>query len=63
MGVNSKLVSALNRTIELAGTQLRVRYFDMIPDDIYDEPVNLLKSGADIWISGVVLPVNTRQGS
>jgi hypothetical protein len=63
MGVNTKLVSAFNRMVELGGTKLRIRYYDPIYDDTYDEATELMQSGTDLWISGVVLPVNTRQGS
>ena len=63
MTVNTKLVSAINRTIELAGTQLRIRYYNPIYDDVYDEETELMQSGTDLWISGVVLPLNSRQGS
>ena len=62
MGVNDKLVSALNRTIELAGTQIRIRYYNPIFDDVYDEETELTELSS-IWISGVVLPVNSREGS
>ena len=63
MGVNSKLISALNRTIELAGTQVRIRYFNQVFDQTYDEAEDLIQSGVNIWISGVVIPVNSREGS
>lgn len=63
MGVNTKLVQALNRTIELAGTQIRIRYYNPIFDDTYDEAQATIQSGTDTWISGVVLPVNSREGS
>jgi len=63
MGINEKLVSALNKTIELAGTQIRIRYFDSVYDEVYDESINLLQSGSDTWISGAVFPVRGLQGS
>lgn len=63
MGLNTRFINALNRTIELAGTQLRIRYYDPIFDDTYDESQDIIKSGADVWTSGVIFSLNTRQGS
>ena len=63
MGVNAKLISALNRTMELAGTQVRIRYYNAVYDETYDEAQMVIQTGSDVWISGVVLPVNSREGS
>jgi len=63
MGTNAKLVHALNRTIELAGTPIRLRYYNTVFDDVYDESIDLIQSGSDLWISGVVFPVRGREGS
>jgi len=61
--VSEKLVQALNKTMQLAGTKLRIRYYDSIFDDVYDEATELMQSGTDLWISGVVFPVRGREGS
>ena len=63
MGVNSKLVAGLNKIIDLAGTQVRVRYFNPVYDDVYDEAVGLVQSGNTLWTSGVIFPINNREGS
>jgi len=63
MGLNDKLIKALNRTIELAGTPIRVRYYTPIYDDVYDEATQIIKSGADLWTSGVVFSLNSKEGS
>lgn len=63
MVTNEKLVAALNRTIQLAGTQLRIRYYNIVFDDVYDEATSLVQSGEDLWISGVVFPIRGREGS
>jgi len=63
MGTNAKLVAALNRTLELAGTQLRIRYYSPVYDDVYDEATDLQQSGNDLWSSGVVFPVRGQEGS
>lgn len=61
--VADKLISGFNRTIELAGTSIRIRYYDPVYDETYDEETELIQNGADVWISGVVLPINRREGS
>lgn len=63
MGTNTKLVAALNKTIDLAGTSFRIRYYDLVYDEVYDEATELIQSGTDTWISGVVFPVKGREGS
>jgi len=63
MGTNTKLVAALNRTLELAGTPLRIRYYDTVFDDVYDEATSLIQSGTDLWISGIVFPIHAKEGS
>jgi len=63
MGTNAKLVAALNRTLQLAGTPLRIRYYDTVYDNVYDEATDLLQSGNSLWISGVVFPIHGREGS
>ena len=60
---SEKLIQALNRTLQLAGTQVRIRYYDPVFDDVYDEPTELAQSGTDAWISGVVFPIRGREGS
>lgn len=61
--IDTKLINGLNRIIELAGTPIRVRYYNQVFDETYDEPVDLLQSGTDLWISGIVFSLNNRQGS
>lgn len=63
MGFNDKAVAALDKVINTVGTQIRVRYYDVVFDDVYDEGIELLQSGNDVWTSGVIIPVNSLQGS
>jgi len=63
MGVHDKLIKALNRTIDLAGTQCRIRYFNITPGSVWDDEVTLAQSGTTLWTSGVIFSLNTRQGS
>lgn len=63
MVISDKLIQGLNKIVSLAGTSIRIRYYDQIYDDIYDEPISLSQSGTDLWTSGVVFSLNTREGS
>jgi len=63
MGVNTKLTQALNRTMQLAGTQIRVRYYETVFDDVYDEAIELIQSGNSLWTSGIVFPIRAKEGS
>jgi len=63
MGTNAKLVAVLNRTLDLAGTPIRIRYYNPVYDDVYDEATELQQSGTDLWTSGVVFPIKSVEGS
>jgi len=63
MGTNAKLVATLNRTMELAGRQIRIRYYTPVYDEVYDEATELIQSGTTLWTSGVVFPIRGREGS
>ena len=63
MGTNAKLVAALNRTLDLAGTPIRIRYYTPIYDDVYDEATEITQNGTDLWISGIVFPIHGKEGS
>lgn len=57
MVVSDRLVATRDNVIKRAGTQIRVRYYDIVFDDVYDEATELTQSGTDLWTSGVVLPI------
>lgn len=63
MGFQSKSVEALDKAISTVGTQIRVRYYNSVYDDVYDEAIELLQSGTDLWTSGIVIPVNSLTGA
>jgi len=63
MGVNDKLVQALNKSMSLAGQQIRVRYYTTVFDDVYDEAIKLIQSGTNLWTSGLVMPIRGKEGS
>jgi len=47
------------------GQQLRIKYYNVGfgAGSYYDDDVQLTQSGADYWISGVVLPISNTRGS
>ena len=63
MGIHNKLIQTLNRTIELAGTPIRIEYFGQTLGSVWDDEVTYAKSGTSLWTSGVVFPLNTKEGS
>lgn len=63
MTIKNNLSQGLYRITQLAGTQIRIRYFNQTYDDVYDDSVILTQSGADLWTSGVVLPIASMAGT
>ena len=59
MGINNNLVLARNKIFDIAGTQIRLRYYDPVYDDVYDEATGLVQSGNNLWTSGIVFPVKS----
>jgi|SRR3990167_2391812 len=48
------------------GTLVRFKYFNVAfpgGGSYYDDNVTLTQSGSDLWISGLVFPINSKQGS
>jgi len=60
---DTRLTRALDRTMELAGTQLRIRYFTETIGSVWDDETTLAQSGNSTWVSGVVFPIRGREGS
>jgi len=51
------------RCLNKFGTSARIRYFSATLGSVYDDDVSLVKSGNDLWISGVVESLNLTRGS
>jgi hypothetical protein len=45
------------------GQQLRIKYYNTFFTGDYDDDITLTQSGTDLWISGVILPINQSRGS
>lgn len=59
----TRLQQGMNSIINKAGLPIRIQYFTQIYDDTYDVPEVLTQSGADLWTSGVVLPISQSNGA
>jgi len=58
-----KFTKGFAKILGKAGDQIRIRYFTGSIGSVWDDDKRLVKSGADLWTSGVVLPINTYRGS
>ena len=58
-----RLVAGLNTLTRKAGKPFRIKYFTQAIGSVWDDNSTLTQSGADLWISGIVLPLDTRPGS
>jgi hypothetical protein len=59
----TQLITDVNQVIS-NGNQVRFRYFDITYDsEDYDDEVNLVQSGNDIWCSGLIQPLDRKEGS
>lgn len=63
MGIKIKLHAARKRIIALAGTPIRVQRFTSTIGSVYDDDIIWAQTGGDLWISGVVFPLNTDRNS
>lgn len=63
MTLKQKLHAARKKIIDLGGTQIRIQYFTSTIGSVYDDDVSWAKSGADLWTSGLLFPLNSNRNS
>jgi len=63
MTVSDKLISALNRTLDIAGTKIKIQYYTQTVGSVWDDEITYAQSGTDYWVSGIVFPVRGIKGS
>jgi len=63
MAISNKLSTGFSSILGEGGKILRIRYWDVVYDDVYDEATNLLQSGNNLWVSGIIFPLDTTEGS
>ena len=57
------LAAGFRQIISRAGKPIVIKYFEQTTGSVWDDEVTLAQSGTDLWISGVVLPLDTTEGS
>jgi len=60
--IGSDFKDGLNEVLKL-GQLVRFKYFNSSYTGEYDDDITLTQSGTDLWISGVVLPIDQSRGS
>ena len=64
MTLVDNFAAGFDRIVQLAGLPVRVQYFQVTLGSVWDnDNSTLVKSGNDLWISGVVRNLDTREGS
>ena len=60
MTVTNTLGAGFSDALDKAGELIRIRYFSQEPGSVWDDEVTLtMITGSELWISGIVLPLNT----
>lgn len=62
MGISDKFIAGLNKIMDRAGNQIRIRYYYQTVGSVWDDDVSLSISGT-LWTSGVIFPINSKEGS
>ena len=60
MTVTNTLGAGFSDALDKAGELIRIRYFSQEPGSVWDDEVSLtMITGSELWVSGIVLPLNT----
>lgn len=62
MTLQTTFSAGLNNAIRLAGRPIIVEYFSGAVGSVWDDELTLTRTGS-VWTSGVVFPLDTRDGS
>ncbi len=62
MTLKDDLIGGFNRIMDTAGGQIRVRYYTQVVGSVWDDETTLTLNST-LWTSGIIMPLNTRQGS
>lgn len=65
MTFQTRLSSGFLQILKEAGNQIKIEYYDVVFDSVYDEAqdANSYVLSGTLWTSGVILPVNNQRGS
>jgi hypothetical protein len=61
--LSDEFKSAFTETLGVTGEQIRLKYYNQQVTGDYDDDVTLTQSGTDLWISGAVQPISSKQFS
>jgi hypothetical protein len=61
MTIKDKLASGFKELINRGGKPIRLRYYSIVQDKVYNDAPSLIKSGADFWTSGIVLALDLKR--
>lgn len=63
MTVASRLQQGFNSLLSKASKSCKFRYYTYSHGSVWDDELTLTQSGADVWISGIVLPISRIEGT
>ena len=64
MGIQADLSTEFENMVSKVGKPIRIRYFSLEIGSVWDDETTLTEViGSELWTSGVVLPLNNKQGS
>jgi len=55
--------TTFRKILDKAGQHTRLRYFNETIGSVWDDDVSLAISGNDLWVTGVIFPLNNSKGS
>ena len=62
MSLKDDLANGMRSIISTAGLPIRIQYYSQSAGSVWDDDVTLTQSGNNLWVSGVVLPLNVHEG-
>lgn len=62
MTYTDDLIEDFNQVLKY-GEQIRIKYYNQFSVGEYDDDIKLVQSGNDVWTSGLLQPLDSRQGS
>ncbi len=63
MAFKETLQHGFDSILNKAGNQVMFRYFNETIGSVWDDETTLAISGEDLWTSGVIMPLDSREGS
>ena len=61
--IRQRLLAGMNKIIHVAGRPIMLQFYSQTVGSVWNDEVSLVQSGADLWTSGVILPLDNSKGS